>query len=134
MNRNNMVWVKMNTPVTKLSEREKEALMKRVADEMAKTTKLQNDVSRIQIKKGRIYLFSLHEQPQIEGVIYTVPLIDGKYIETTYARITILNSSDGNCCSLDWQSYDNKWMTLEEGSLEECIQKAELSEWIEKII
>jgi hypothetical protein len=32
-------------------------------------------------------------------------------------------------CTLDWQRHNNQWMTLEEGTLEECIQKAELSDW-----
>jgi len=57
-------------------------------------------------------------------------LIDGKYLEFPLARITIYDKGYRNC-SLDWQSSNNQWMTIDKGSLEECIQKAELSDWFE---
>ena len=127
MSRKNMVWVKVKEPI-KISKSEKESLIKRIEAEIAKTTKIRQAVSRIEIRAGRVYLYHLCEQMMTEGVIFTVPLIDGKYIEFPYARITIYNPAYSNC-SLDWQSSDNKWMTLAEGSLEECIQKVELSDW-----
>ena len=129
MSRKDMVWVRVKKP-TKISEREKESLMKRIKDEIAKTTKLQKAVSRIEIKAGRVYLYSLYEPAITEGAIFTIPLIDGKYFEFPYARITMYFPLYHDC-SLDWQRHNNKWMTLEEGTLEECIQKAELSDWFE---
>jgi len=124
-----MVWVKVKQP-KKISQSEKESLMKRIEAEIAKTTKVRQAVSRIEIRAGRVYLYKLHEQTFTEGVIFTVPLIDGKYLEFPYARITMYASIDNNC-SLDWQRHNNQWMTLDEGSLEECIQKMEQSEWFD---
>jgi hypothetical protein len=129
MNRKGMVWAPSNTPM-KFSKTEKEGLMKKVEVEIAKTTKVKQAVSRIDIRAGRVYLYYLYEPSKPEGAVFTVPLIDGKYLEFPYARITIF---DKYCrrCSLDWQRHNNQWMTLEEGSIEECIQKMELSEWFE---
>ena len=127
MSRKDMVWVRVKKPI-KLSPSEKESLMRRVEAEIAKTTKLRKAVSRIEIRAGRVYLYKLCEQIFTEGVIYTVPLIDGKYLEFPYARITMYYPAYKDC-SLDWQRCNEKWITLDEGTLEECIQKAEQSDW-----
>jgi len=129
MSRKDMVWVRVKKPI-KLLPSEKESLMKRIEAEIAKTTKLLKSVSRIDIKAGRVYLYKLYEPTITEGTIFTLPLIDGKYLEFPYARITMYFPVYKDC-SLDWPTSDNKWMTLEEGSLEECIQKAEQSDWFE---
>ena len=129
MNRKDMVWIRVKKPI-KISQWEKESLMEKIEAEIAKTTKLRQAVSRIEIRAGRVYLYHLYEPTITEGVIFTVPLIDGKYLEFPYARITMYYPPY-NDCSLDWQTSDKKWMTLEEGTLEECIQKAELSDWFE---
>ena len=131
MSRNDMVWVYTGKkPIKKISEWKKNSLFERVKAEIAKTTKVKAAVSRITYKSGRIYLFNLYEPAVVEGVIFAVPLIDGKYIELPYARITIY---DDECrdCSLDWQRHNNQWMTLANGSLEECIQEAEVSDWFQ---
>ena len=131
MNRKDMVWVYTGKkPIKKISEWNKASLIKQVEAEIAKTTKVKKAISRISYKSGRIYLYYLFEPQKVEGVVFTVPLIDGKYIEYPYARITIYDTAYSDC-SLDWQRHNKQWMTLEEGSLEECIQKAELSEWFE---
>ena len=127
MNRKNMVWMKVYRPA-KLSQDEKCFLKKKIETEIAKTTKLSKSVSRIDIKAGRVYLFTLYEQKMIEGVTFTMPLIDGKYLEFPLARITIYDKGYRDC-SLDWQRSNNQWMTVDNGSLEECIQKAELNDW-----
>ena len=129
MNRKDMVWVKVKKP-RKLSQSDKDSLIKRIEAEIAKTTKLRESVSRIEIRAGRVYLYKLHEQIRAEDFTYTVPLIDGKYLEFPYARITICGFAY-NDCTLDWQRANEKWMTIEEGSLEECIQKAEQSDWFD---
>jgi len=87
-------------------------------------------VSRIEIRAGRVYLYQLYEPTITEGVIFTVPLIDEKYLEFPYARITLYYPAYSDC-SLDWFNSSNQWMTIDEGSLEECIQKAEQSDWFE---
>ena len=132
MGRNDMVWVYTGKkPIKKMSEWERASLMKRVEAAIATTTKVKEKVSRIQIKSGRIYLFYLYEPTIVEGVQLTVPLIDGKYFELSYARITLYNNKYSDC-SLDWQRHNKEWMTLGEGSLEECIQKMEQGDgWFE---
>ena len=125
-----MVWVKGPKKPAKLTQRDKDSLMKTIDTEIAKTTKFKKDLSRKEIRAGRAYFYKLFEQFRIEGLIYTVPLIDGKYIEFPYARITIFDKTFRNC-SLDWQRPNNQWMTLDEDTLEECIQKAEQSDWFQ---
>ena len=124
-----MGWMFMKTPV-KLNQSDKIFLMKIIEAEIEKTSKLRKSVSRIEIRAGRVYLYSLYEQVRMEGVTYTVPLIDGKYLEFISARITLYDKAYRNC-SLDWQRPNDQWMTLETGSLVECIQEAEISDWIE---
>jgi len=128
MNRKNRVWVEEPPKPVKLSQWDKESLLKRVEAEVAKTTKLQKDVSRIEIRAGRVYFYKLYEQFIIEGTTVTIPLIEGKYVEFPYARITVYDKTFRDC-SLNWQRYNNQWMTVNEGTLEECIQKAEQSDW-----
>jgi hypothetical protein len=123
------VWTGKTTPV-KLTDWDKTIIKKIVETEIEKTTKLKETVSRIQVKSGRVYLFNLYE-PQIpEGAILTKPLIDGKYFEFVFARISIYDKLH-KTCTLDWQRHNNEWMTLDEGSLEECIQSAEKSDWFQ---
>jgi hypothetical protein len=129
MSRREMVWVKVRKPVT-LTQSEKEPLIKRLKAEIEKTTKVREAVSRIEIRAGRVYLYRLFEPSQTEGAFFTVPLIDGKYIEIPYMRITLFNKVYSDC-SLDWQRSDDRWMTIEEGALEECIQNAEHSDWFD---
>ena len=129
MNRKGMGWVFVKTPV-KLNQSDKIFLLKKIEAEIEKTSKLRKSVSRIEIRAGRVYLYSLYEQFRMEGVTYSVPLIDGKYLEFISARITLYDKAYRDC-SLDWQRHNNQWMTLETGSLEECIQEAEINDWIE---
>jgi hypothetical protein len=131
MNRKDMVWVwtGKRTPV-KLSDWDKKMLKEKVEAEIEKTSKIKGAISRIAIKAGRIYLFTLYEPSITEGVIFTVPLIDGKYLELIFARITLYDKTY-KTCTLDWQRYNNEWMTIDEGSLEDCIRIAEQSDWFQ---
>ena len=113
----------------KLCERKKVSLMNTVKAMIEKTSKLKEHVSRIQIRQGRVYLYHLHEPHIPEGAILTKPLIDGKYLEFPLARFTIYDNALTDC-SFDWPDSSEKFMTLGEGSLEECIKQAEESEWI----
>ncbi|MDR1897007.1 MAG: hypothetical protein LBR10_09490 [Prevotellaceae bacterium] len=133
MNRKDMVWVwtGKRSPAT-LKDWDKTEAKQIVEAAIANTTKLKEAVSRIQVKAGRVYLFHLYEPNAPEGTQFTVPLIDGKYLEFTLARITIYDKSKSFCnCSLDWQRPNNEWMTVDSGSLAECIQIAEKSDWFQ---
>ena len=121
-------WAPSNEPVT-LDQRERAKLFDFVKSEIEKTTRLKEHVSRINIIKGRVYLYHLVEQMFVEGAIFTKPLIDGKYLEFPLARFTI-HDKHLKRCTFDWQRHNDQWMTLGEGTLEECIQQAETSEWL----
>jgi hypothetical protein len=34
-------------------------------------------------------------------------------------------------CTLDWQRHNKEWMTIDEGTLEDCIRIAEQSDWFQ---
>jgi hypothetical protein len=73
---------------------------------------------------NRIYLYELVEQYIPEDVILIEPLIDDKYLEYPYARIS-LHDVQCNNCSVDWQRHNNQWMELYTGTLEECLNSIE---------
>lgn len=77
-----------------------------------------------------MYLYTLFEPIHTEGAIFTVPLIDDKYIEYPIGRLTLYDSK-GEKCSADWQRHNGQWMTLHEGSLLDCISfmEQEGSNW-----
>jgi hypothetical protein len=76
------------------------------------------------MRANRIYLYELVEQFKIEGAIYIKPLIEDKYMEFPYARIT-LNDAHGSNCSADWQRHNDQWMTLHTGTVAECLDHIE---------
>jgi hypothetical protein len=131
MGRQNMVWVRVKKPIT-LKQNEKAKIENVVMDFVGKSTKLKEMLSRILIRAGRIYVYKLFEPAPIEteGVVFTQPLIDGKYLEFPYLRITLYNQSYTDC-TLDLQRYNGQWMTIDAGTLEECLVKAEESEWFD---
>jgi hypothetical protein len=116
-------WVYSPSP-PKLESEEKEKLISRIKTEMSQKPKLSKKVSRMSMKSNRIYMYELVEQFNPEGTKYTKELIEGKYIEYPYARIT-LKTVDCVNCSLDVQRHNDQWMTLYEGNLTECINYME---------
>ncbi|MDR0814325.1 MAG: hypothetical protein LBN37_01080 [Bacteroidales bacterium] len=131
MSKTGMVWVW--TPA-KLTERDKAEIKKIVEAEIEKTTKLKAAVSRTLVKAGRVYLFNLYEPFRQEGDVFTKPLIDGKYFEFPLARITIYDKSAVySHCSLDWQRHTGEWITIDKGTLTECIQIAETNDWFKAL-
>lgn len=91
-------WVYEPKPV-KLEKQDKEALLWRVNKVINTSDKLKKAVNRIDVKAGRVYLYHLVEQFGWDDPerIFIEPLIDGKYAEFPYARITIFDSRYGNC-------------------------------------
>jgi hypothetical protein len=119
-----------NKKPIKLLKSEKETLLRIIEDEILKTVKVKKMASRIDVRAGRAYIYEKYEPTQMEGAVYTKPLIDGKYLELPYLRITLFNR-DYTDCTLDYQRYNEQWMTLYSGTLGECISEAEESEWFE---
>ena len=114
-------WVKVKKPI-KLTKKEKEDLIDAVKSEIEKTSKLKEDISRINIRAGRIYFYSERELkgdgPYIDG------LKKGDFVEDVYGRITVFKE-DYSDCTLDWQRHNDRWMEMSKGSLEKCIKDAE---------
>jgi hypothetical protein len=98
--RKNMIWVQVKKPIA-LKRDEKTKMEKFVADFIEKTTKLKEKLSRIVIRAGRVYVYKLYEpapiEVEVEGVMFTQPLIDGKYLGSDNHRRmrSLLRRHDG---------------------------------------
>ena len=99
------VWAFTPQP-TKLVKNEKEALMKRINCYIETSNKLKEKVSRVEIKAGRVYFYELVEQFIPEGCIVLKPLIEGKYLEMPFGRLTLYDPR-GDKCTADWQRHNN---------------------------
>ena len=123
MKRQQKAWVyKPSAP--KFTATEKEQIKSKVKTIIKTMPKLSQKVSRIDMKGNRIYLYELVEQVITDGAKYIVPLIDGKYLEFPYARVT-LKDTGATICTADWQRHNNQWLTLFTGTLEECLNGIE---------
>ena len=117
----NKVWV-YNPKPAKLNDYKKAALKEDVQDFIKKSEKLSKAVNRVEVKAGRIYLHHLVEKfgwddPDAK---WLKPLIDGKYAEFPYARITVLINKK---FSVDWKRHTGQWVQLaEENSLVEALK------------
>ena len=76
------------------------------------------------MRNNRLYLYELIEQEIRDDVVFTKPLINGKYLEYPYARITVL-APNGDKCTADCQRYNDQWMSIFSGTLAECIAHME---------
>jgi hypothetical protein len=114
-------WVYDPKPA-KLTQSVKDELRTNVRDLVTSHPRLKSEVSRIDIRAGRIYLFHLVEQyiPENRNVNYVELLIDGKYAELPMARITLYDA-DGSHCTADWLRHTGQWYDLHKGRLEDCL-------------
>lgn len=104
----------------KLLKKEKEEIIKRVNDYLKISDKLKEKVSRLDVRAGRVYFYEFVEQFIPDGCIVLKPLIEGKYLEMPFGRLTLYDPK-GDRCTADWQRHNNQWMTMYEGNLENCI-------------
>lgn len=124
------IWVKGNSKPQKLDNLKKMTLMKEVESFIKNSQKLSKSIHRFEIKAGRVYFYHLVEQVGWDdpNSQFLVPLIEGRYAEFKYARITLY----ANVCTLDWQRYNDQWVTLFSGTFTECLQHMdERDEWFE---
>ena len=117
------VWMYSPNP-KKLNDSEKLHLKSKVQEFVQNSEKLSKTVNRVEIRGGRIYLYHLVEQfgwddPSSKFII---PLIDGKYAEFPYARITVIQKG---ICSLGWQRHNRQWIELFEDTLMGCLEYIE---------
>ena len=108
----------------KFNPKEKEKMLKKVQEEIEKRDKLKSKVSRVAMRGHRIYLYQLIEPFNPEGTNWIKPLIEGKYLEDTYARLS-LSKAGGTMCSVDWLRHNDKWMELYKGNLTDCLDYIE---------
>ena len=117
------IWVfQQQSP--KFAANEKAMMLAKIKELIQQLPKASKKVSRLEMRANRIYLYELVEQSNPDGALFTKPLIDGKYLEYPYARIT-LQDTQGNNCTVDWQRHNNQWMTLHTGNPAECVKKIE---------
>ncbi len=118
-NQKQQVWVYKPMP-SKFNANEKLKILTKIKELISACPKVTKKVSKIEMRANRVYLYELVEQFRADGVIYTQPLIDDKYLEFPYARITLIDAQ-GKKCTTDFQRHNNQWMTLYNGTMEECI-------------
>ena len=121
--RSQKTWAYKPSPL-KFTAKEKEEILKKTNEIITTHQKISKKVSRVEMRTNRIYLYELVEQSDMESAVYIKPLIDGKYLEYPYARLTLL-TIQGENCTADCQRYNNQWMTLYTGTLSECIAQIE---------
>ena len=103
----------------------KAAIISEVREEIKNYEKLSKKVTRIIMRSNRLYLYELYEKKnRPEGAHLITPLIDGKYIEIMYARIT-MHDTEGQQCTLECQRFNDQWMPLYNGSLTQCLNIVE---------
>jgi hypothetical protein len=127
MAKRNMVWMyKPQAP--KFTKDERTKMLTDVKAAMKELPKISGIVSRLDMRANRIYLYHLVEQFHIEGAEFIKPLIDGKYLEFPYARIT-LSDRQAEKCTADWQRPNDQWISLYTGTLTECLKEIENDNW-----
>lgn len=114
------IWMYHPVP-QKLKDTEKLLLKSKIMEFIQTSEKLSKTINRIEIRAGRIYLYYLVEQFGWEApdAKFIIPLIEGKYDEFPYARITVLKNGK---FSLGWQRSNEKWMVIFEGTLMDCLK------------
>lgn len=119
------VWGKPTTAVVdEITATKKATIITEVEEAIKRYKKLSKKVSRVAMRSNRIYMYELIEPEIPEGAKLIKPLIEGKYLEIMYARIT-LHDNEGKRCTLECQRYNDQWMPLYSGALMQCLNVIE---------
>ena len=119
----NQRWVYKPTP-PKFGAAEKARTLTKVNEIISTHPKMSDKVSRVDMRANRVYLYELVEQIISDSALHIEPLIDDKFLEFPYARLTLLDTQ-GARCTADFQRHNNQWVTLYDGTLEECLSLIE---------
>jgi len=130
MPRKGYAWVKVPGK-PKFDQSEKEEILKQVQEFVDNSDRLKEKVSRVAMRANYVYLYELVEQFVSPEAVLIKPLIDDKFLEFPYARITITNKSSMES-KVDWQRHNDKWMTLYEDKLETCLIFIDTDEWFDR--
>ncbi len=125
------IWVKAPGPL-KLTAAEKDLMVERVRNLVVASKTLAQVTSRIDLQNGRVFLYFLYQPASLEQPSNTnsATLIEGKYIEGCYARITLFKA-DGFECAAEFERQAGQWVTAREGSLETCLKFIEEKDTIQ---
>jgi len=123
------VWVQ-SPPTPKFNERQKDNILSVVNEAVKTQAKLSKVINRTAMKGHRVYLYRLFVPYQDENTKFAIPMTDDEDFEISYARLT-LRDTNGEKCELDWQRHNDQWMTLHKGTLKECLEFIEISEWFD---
>jgi hypothetical protein len=122
---NGMIWIKKKKPI-KFKPYVKDKIEKVVRNFIQKSPYLKKLFSRFVVRTGRVYIYKFYE-----------PLVtsDGETInentdEFIYLRITIYNE-DCTDCSLEFENTPGRWVTVANGTLEECLEAPEKRQWLD---
>jgi hypothetical protein len=118
------VWVKSPPKKPTFDKSEKERIIAKTKTLIERLDKLQRNISRIDFKGNRLYLYCLFLQHNPRQEDYIMPLIDGKYLEYPYARIDF-NKADFSDCTVFWQRHNGLWMDMYSGNLDKCLTDME---------
>ena len=119
---NKGTWTYVQKPES-FSKEERQSLTEKIKNYVEESTFLKERVRRIELKAGRVYFYYYEEVSQTNGTLIK-PLIEGKYLEFPFARITIYDKTSEQC-SAEYQRHNNKWFTLKEGTIGECLNYIE---------
>ncbi|MCF2141190.1 MAG: hypothetical protein K9W44_14115 [Candidatus Lokiarchaeota archaeon] len=117
------VWVHIPQPI-KINDELKNQINEIVTKFIKKSEKLAKLTHKVKITRGRIYITYLYEVPLEHRARKIEPLINGKYEEFIFARITLFEEKLTHCTA-DWQRHNLKWYTVHEGTLEDCLKYIE---------
>ena len=126
----NKVLMKGSPKPVSLDQQQKEALSNEIQLFIANSPKLSKRINRFDIKANHVYFYYLVEQFRWDDpeAKFIKPLIDGKYAEFKYARITIYQLE----CTIDWLRSNDQWLSLFTGTFTECLKNMdENNEWFE---
>jgi len=103
----------------------KAEIIRKVTEIIKDYEKLSSKVARMAMRSNRLYLYELYEKKDLnKGAHLIKPLIDGKYVEIMYGRVT-LHDVEGRSCTLECQRFNDQWMPICNGSLTQCLSVME---------
>lgn len=117
------VWVKTPPKPAKLDDTDKARIIAEVNAFIANSRKLSKRINRIKVQAGRVYFYFLYKPFRWNdpNARFIKPLIDGKYNESVFARITLYDRN-GMDCTADWQRHTGQWIDLTNGTLKKCLE------------
>ncbi len=115
-------WVYDPKPV-KFTKEDKISILNELQNILTTQAEIKKKMNRIEIRAGRLYFYNWTEPhiKETDNIKFTKPLIEGKYLEYPFARITFYSKDMVNC-DVAYQRHTGKWFVLNEGTFEDCLK------------